>query len=241
MKAILEKMKSGIYILTSPSGKKYIGQSVNLQRRKCAFFRFGVSYGGQKIDCARKKYNHKSLWDYKVLEYCSINELDERERHYISLYDTINNGYNCESGGNKNKEISEETRKKMSDVRIGKTLSIETKKKMSDSAVKGEKHKWYGVHKYGKDSPHYGHKANDETIAKLRASHIGKVQTKETIKKRVEKLKKPIIQYTKEGAFVMEWDSIKSASEELNIGNTLITKCCKHITKSAGGYIWKYK
>ena len=97
--------KSGIYMWTSPSGKSYIGQTVDLQRRKCAFFRFGVSYGGQKIDCARKKYNHKSLWDYKVLEYCSIDELDERERCYIKLYDTVNNGYNCESGGNENKII----------------------------------------------------------------------------------------------------------------------------------------
>lgn len=236
-------MKSGIYIITSPSGKQYIGQSVNLQRRKCVFFRFGVSYGGQKIDCARKKYNHKSLWDYKVLEYCDVDMLDERERYYIAFYDTINNGYNSESGGNENKIVSDETKRKQSEARkgkycgensprYGKHLTEEQKSKLSE-ALKGKC--------CGENHPMYGKHPNDETIAKLRVSHMGKVQTKETIRKRVEKLKKPIIQYTKEGVFVREWDSIKSASEELNIGDTLITKCCRHITKSAGGFIWEYK
>ena len=64
--------KSGIYMWTSPSGKSYIGQSVDLQKRKGAFLRFGDRYGGEKINCARKKYSHKSLWNYKVLIIQSI-------------------------------------------------------------------------------------------------------------------------------------------------------------------------
>ena len=91
--------KSGIYMWTSPSGKSYIGQSVDLQKRKYAFLRFGDIYGGQKINCARKKYRHKSLWNYTILEYCDIDKLNECERYYIELYDTINNGYNVLRNG----------------------------------------------------------------------------------------------------------------------------------------------
>ena len=141
-KNIMNK-KTGIYMWTSPSGKSYIGQSVDLQKRKGAFLRFGDRYGGEKINCARKKYNHKSLWNYKVLEYCGIDKLDERERYYIELYDTINNGYNCESGGNENKIVSDESKQKMSEAMkgenkpmYGKHHTEEHKSKMSE-AMKG--------------------------------------------------------------------------------------------------------
>ena len=135
--------KSGIYMWTSPSGQSYIGQSVDLQKRKYAFLRFGDRYGGQKINRARKKYNNKRYWKYKVLEYCDIDKLDERERYYINLYDTMNNGYNCESGGNENKIVSDESKQKLSEAKKGKYcgennpmwgkhFTEEQKRKMSD-------------------------------------------------------------------------------------------------------------
>ena len=140
--------KSGIYMWTSPSGKSYIGQSVNLQKRKCAFLCFGDRYGGQRINRARNKYNNKRYWKYKVLEYCDIDKLDERERYYINLYDTINNGYNCESGGNENKIVSDESKQKLSEAKkgkyceennpmYGKHLTEEHKSKLSE-AMKGK-------------------------------------------------------------------------------------------------------
>lgn len=128
---VIMDMKSGIYMWTSPSGKSYIGQSVDLERRKRNFFNF-KRYGGKKINDARKKYNNLNEWDYKVLEYCDIDMLDKREAYYIELYNTINNGYNCESGGNKNKVINQSTRERMRTSQIGKHCK--------------EKHPLYGKH-----------------------------------------------------------------------------------------------
>ena len=56
--------KSGIYKWTSPSGKYYIGQAVNLRRRKNDFLNFKRPYTrkGSAIDNAREKYNDASLW-----------------------------------------------------------------------------------------------------------------------------------------------------------------------------------
>ena len=191
------KKKSGIYMWTSPSGKSYIGQSVDLQKRKWAFLHFGDRYGGQKINRARKKYNHKSLWDYKVLEYCDIDKLDERERYYIELYDTINNGYNCESGGNENKIVSDETKQKQSE------------------AMKGENNPFYGKH------------LTEEHKSKLSKTH--------------DKRKIPVSQYTIEGVFIASYESIHEAQRLTNIDKNTISRCCRGIQKTAGGFKWTYK
>ena len=214
--------KSGIYMWTSPSGKSYIGQSVDLQKRKGAFLRFGDRYGGEKINCARKKYSHKSLWNYTILKYCDIDDLDEREEYYISLYNTINNGYNCESGGNENKIVSDEVKRKLSEAMKGKRcgenhpmwgrhLTEEQKRKMS-KAKKGENNPMYGKHR------------DDETKDKIRLRH-----------------NKPVIQFTKEGTFVAEYESALVAKNITGIDSSNISKCCLGKLKSAGGFKWAYK
>lgn len=40
---------------------------------------------------------------------------------------------------------------------------------------------------------------------------------------------------------LLEWESIKQASQELNINNSHIGECCKGRYKTCGGYTWKYK
>lgn len=51
----------------------------------------------------------------------------------------------------------------------------------------------------------------------------------------------PILQYTKEGVFIRDWDSAKQASEELGINSSNIASCCKEKLKTCGGFIWRYK
>ena len=198
--------KSGIYMWTSPSGKSYIGQSVDLAVRKKIFCTFNHTYGGNKINCARKKYSHKSLWNYKVLEYCGVDKLDERERYYIKLYDTVNNGYNCESGGNINKITSIETRKKQSESHKGMKHTKEHNLKISNSLK--------------------GHTLilTEESKNKMRLSH-----------------NKPVIQFTKEGTFVAEYESALVAKNITGIDNGHIGDCCLGKRKSAGGFKWAYK
>ena len=49
---------------------------------------------------------------------------------------------------------------------------------------------------------------------------------------------KPILQYTIEGEFVREWQSTTDVGREVKSN---ICQCLKGRTKSAYGYIWKYK
>lgn len=51
----------------------------------------------------------------------------------------------------------------------------------------------------------------------------------------------PIEQYTKDMAFVKEWCSTMSAARDLDIKFTSINNCLTARSKSAGGFVWKYK
>ena len=122
----------GIYKITSPSKKVYIGQSWNIKKR---FSRY------KTMDCAHqvrlynsfKKYgvdNHK----FEILCQCSIEELNEMERFYQDAYCSINDkGLNCilTQSIDRSGELSIYTKSRMSLAHKGKTHSHETKAKMS--------------------------------------------------------------------------------------------------------------
>lgn len=55
-----------------------------------------------------------------------------------------------------------------------------------------------------------------------------------------ELLKKKILQYSKDGKFIKEWDSATDASKILNIEQTSIRNNIYGINKSAGGYQWRF-
>ena len=120
----------GIYKITSPSGKIYIGQSKDIKLR---FYYYSI------ISCFRQKRLYHSLKKYgsenhifEIIEECFIDELNKRERHYQELYDVIGkNGLNCIYQG------TEEKRRIVSDV---------MKEKIS-FANKGSKNGMYGVKK----------------------------------------------------------------------------------------------
>ena len=108
----------------SPSGKPYVGQTYNERNRRKLFFS-SRSYGGQKINRARKKYVPENFI-YTVLFKIETNdkdllmkELNEKEDYYISKYDSIDNGYNILHGGCSAYHdyiYTEEMRKKMGET-----------------------------------------------------------------------------------------------------------------------------
>ena len=60
------------------------------------------------------------------------------------------------------------------------------------------------------------------------------------IKRRSEKLSKPILQLTKTGEIVREWNSIMEASRN-GFDQSDIWLCCNGKYKQHKGYIWRYK
>lgn len=93
--------KTGIYKITNIlTNECYIGQAVKLHDRWNEHAKCGLGIdtpAGNKLYKAIQEYG---LWNFswEVLEECSKDKLNERERYYIDLYDSYNYGYNSNKG-----------------------------------------------------------------------------------------------------------------------------------------------
>lgn len=112
----------GIYKITSPSGKVYIGQSKNILRR---WNEYKYPNKKTKIERSIKKYGiEKHI--FEVVEECDIEMLNERERYWQDNYNVLdrNVGLNLVLTKTefKNKEFSEET--KLKHINYGKKIKF---------------------------------------------------------------------------------------------------------------------
>lgn len=122
----------GIYKVTSPTNKVYIGQSVDIEGRWVTYRKYDFHNG--KLKNSIKSHGPENH-TFEVLEECSVEELNLRERYYQDLYDVLGpNGLNLvlTTTSNKSGHISESSRIKMSNSQreLKKTLSKEHKERL---------------------------------------------------------------------------------------------------------------
>lgn len=104
----------GIYKITKKeNGKSYIGQSNNIERR----FKEHQYKVDIPIELAIQKYGIDAF-TYEIIEECSLEQLDEKEKYWIAYYNTYRGfGYNCnEGGGNSRGENNGRTKLTNQDV-----------------------------------------------------------------------------------------------------------------------------
>lgn len=244
----------GIYeIVNQSNGKKYIGQSINiLQRWKDHQRTLNSNSSHSKLlQRAWNKYGADSFV-MNVLETCDESQLDELEIQYIIMYDTINNGYNIEAGGNVNKRLSDKTKQLIRDAHLGKPLSLEAKYKMSE-ARKGANNPMYGkthtkearqkISQACKGQSRYP--MSEQQKDHMRQINLGKVLSEET-KRKISEAHKGNVPHNKNftPVYCVELDRIfacpTEASKELQISSANIICCCKGIRKTCGGFHWQY-
>ena len=150
------EIKSGIYKITNKiNGRYYIGSSINIKNRWNEHKRT-LKQNKHDNDFLQKSWNKhgEESFLFEIIEYVlDLNKLLEREQSYLDLitYDKKMSYNLCKTAGNMlGFKHSDETKKKMSNSRIGNKNSLgfehsdETKKKMSNS--------------------HFGLKHDDKTI-----------------------------------------------------------------------------
>ena len=128
-----------IYLLTNRvNGKRYIGQTSNFVERIQAHKR---AKNNVPIHHAIRKYGWDNFSVQIVSENLSIEDVDRFERYWIQHFETLSpKGYNLESGGNKNKVLSDETKRKMSKARMGiKSPKSESHRRKISEALTGTK------------------------------------------------------------------------------------------------------
>lgn len=248
MSNIIENGNYCVYIHTSPSGKKYVGQTGKKPEE-----RWGKN-GSRYLNKINGKYNHPAFarailkygWENFEHEIIASNltksEADNFEKLLIEKLNTMsaNGGYNCKEGGTGG-SFSEETLRKMSESHKGVKQSEETKRKRFEK-ISGENN-----YNYGKHLP-------EETRKKISETLKGNTISESTRKKLSDSMKgkylgansscaKKIVQYDMQGNFIKIWDSISDAARALNLSIASIARCCNNIDghwKTAGGYIWRF-
>ena len=211
--------------------KKYIGQTKNFNQRYATHKSNSHNNDHHSYNtpfyCAIRKYGIENF-DVIILKeniktQCLMNLY---ECYFINKYDTLANnkkGYNLSNGGHngnpyagKTKEEIEEIKRKMSEVRKGKTRSEEARRNISEGK-KGEKNPNYGglsqEHKNNISKAMYGSK-NHESVK--------------------------VAQFNKDGVLIKIWDCIMDVERTLKINHSDISRCCRGKRKSAGGFVWQY-
>lgn len=112
-----ENSTSGIYeIVNLINGKRYIGQTSNLYRRQYSHItKLNQNIHPNKhLQNAWNKYG-KDAFEFQVLEYCSVDDLNERELYWINHYKSNTDGYNIRLDPNSNRGLqwSEKQRESM--------------------------------------------------------------------------------------------------------------------------------
>jgi group I intron endonuclease len=118
----------GIYKITSPSGKIYIGKSINIEDRINSYKYVGRRKLQHKLNNSINKYGLENHI-FEIIEICTLDNIDEREIYWIKHYNCVEIGLNLTYGG-EGGIPSQEVRIKKSRSMKGKTHSEETKNKM---------------------------------------------------------------------------------------------------------------
>lgn len=224
----------GIYKVTNLiNGKCYVGQSKNIQRRfwehRC------ISHEGNKNLRKDLIQFGKENFSYDVIEECSIEQLDEKEKFWISK---INPEYNTYNGGKAAFSVSEHIREQ---------LRLAGKRQWNEMS-KEEKEK---VIKYNLKGPRIGHSVSESAREKLRKANLGKKQSEETLQKRAATMKKK-----KENGYVRDsrawfksvrciendtiYESVKAAANALNVPRSGISAVLHKRQETTGGLHFEY-
>ena len=221
----------GIYKITSPTNRVYIGQSVNIKKRWIHYKSFDCKEQ-PKIYRSLKKHGPENHL-FEIIEECSIKQLNKRETFhkqqiinklgwskalFCEIYDIGTSGPLSQNTKDKISKTSRGiSRNKGNKNRLGAKLSQISKDKMSKSSLGKSK------------SPK--HKLN---ISKARLGM--KFSQEHTNNMSLSRFKYSII-CLETG---IEYKSANSASKETKIHSSSILNVCKGKYKQAKGYTFKF-
>lgn len=234
----------GIYKITSPSKRVYIGQSLDILTRWKRY---------KLLDCKKQQRLYRSIKKYgfnrhifEIIHECDPKELNDLEKYYVDLFCCFNSefGLNLQDGGGAAGAASEATKLKMSISHSGENNHF-----FGKSHSPEQKAHWTLIRTGRKLSPETiakltGIKQSPETCEKKRQKMLGRVSPmkgRRQTKRCIEIVSKPILQIAINGELIKEWPSAKAISQELGFGAGYISACAKGRREIYKNFIWKFK
>lgn len=213
----------GIYCIENlVNGKKYIGQSKNIYYR-WDYHKSNLNNNRHYNGYLQKSWNKYGADNFKfyIIEKCILEELNEKEKSWISYYNTKEAGYNLTYGGDgcMGRTCSEITKYKISKANKGRVYTSEQRQRIKDSlkdnpnVLKGVRH------------PFFNKKLSKEEILKLRNGIKKYYETNN----HTPPWSKSVICVTTGEIF----STIKKGAQKYNITSS-IRECCNHNREFAG-------
>lgn len=223
--------KIGIYCFTNKiNGKKYVGQSKQLNRRYHLHINDALNQDKAKYDtspfhAAIRKYGIENF-NYEILEECKISELNEKEIYWIEKLHSyiLEDGYNLTKGGNNNlRDVyyfsSEELLHYWNDLKLTVTAIQKT---------------------YGSTGQRIREQLIELGITSQEIEQRTYEKRLEIIQKGMSKRLKKINQYDLEGNFIQSFNSLTEAAQAVNGSKGNISQAANGKYQTAYGYKWKY-
>lgn len=212
--------------------------------------------GGQII--SKKIYENISFGDSNILERQIIKIIGRRDLNLGPLTNLTDGGEGRLNGKNSPESIEKirqsriKTNEKLREMGHDFKASEETKMKLRE-INKGEKNPMWGkthsdeikeAHSQrvsGVNHPMFGKKHNDSTINLIREKRNASIDQDKMNELSRERNSKIILQFSLDGAFIQEHESIKIASENTGLSESLIGKTCRGIVKNPRQFVFKFK
>jgi group I intron endonuclease len=222
----------GIYKITSPTNKIYIGQSINIDLR-FKYYKYLKCKSQKKLYNSLLKYGFEAHV-FEVICECEIHQLNDKERYYQEFYNSVNDGLNCSytKTNDKSGKHSEETIKNIKKSLVGvvkkKPTSMKqtTKKLISISNIERFKDK--------NNHPRFNAKLSNET--KLKISNTKKTKGQKYLFGKDHQNSKIVLDFVN-GVY---YESVKEISVLYNINYTTLKSKLNpnHRTKNNTNFIY---
>lgn len=215
-------MSCGIYLIQNKiNNKVYIGLSVDIEERwqhhRSLYLNINSKEANKPLYLAFRKYGIENF-DFQILEECSLEELFDKEKYYIKLYDCCildgyDKGYNLTRGGEGNL---------LTDYYLIYELWLTG---LNQKTIAQKLH------------------ITEATVVRaLNSFNIDShIRRSRAVSKEMESRRKPVIQYDINMNYLAEYVSVAEASRQTKTQSADISKVCKGRRKTAGGYIWRWK
>ena len=220
------------------NGKKYIGQSLDIERR-WALHRQTFRKKRTVLARAFRKHGVENF-EFIVLEECAPDELGEKEIHYMELHQPE---YNMVGGGGgvPGQKLSEETKRRLSEK--GKAQWL---RKTSEEKMFCLSHQLIG--------PTPGKPRSALTKNRLREAALGQFANgmPQTTKEKISRgllssdrvwgptRRRKVAKLDQHGVALETFEMITEAAASVERDPTGVHKVCAGKQKSCGGFGWKY-